>query len=208
MNAIHRDTVAHGVIAATVLAGAYMLVVARQHSLLDEANVQADRLGVEVRDAEAMRDKVAEMTAAVREAESRAAIIRERSGLSGNGRALHTALTDLATRHRLRLDELNPSAPSSAPVSVKGPGPGVPAGSAANVEKALAFSMVATASYSDVAKFIQAVQTELGYSVVRSVRVSPVPEEPGVVRATLSTEHYWFDVTPRADAAQGVTQGE
>ena len=194
MNPIHRDTLAHGVIAATVLAGAYMLV--------------ADRLSVEVRDAEAMRDRVAEMTAAVREAETRASVIRERSELSGNGRALHTALTDLATRHKLRLDELNPSAASSLPAPAKGPGPGIPAASAANVDKALAFSMVATASYSDVAKFMQDLQTELGYSVVRSVRVSPVAEQPGVVRATISTEHYWFDVRPRADAGQGVTQGE
>ena len=44
-------------------------------------------------------------------------------------------------------------------------------------------------------------QQELGYSVIRSVNITPQPDGSGMVRANLTTEHYAFDVTPRAIAA-------
>ncbi|MCX5689355.1 MAG: hypothetical protein NTV94_06135 [Planctomycetota bacterium] len=211
MNTSQRDTLAHGVIAATVLIGAYMLVVDRLQRQLGQTRDQVAALTSQVHECEQLRDRVPEMTQALREAELQAAEIRQKSIAAGSDRTLYTALTDLALRYKVHLDELNPAAASARPtIESNGKVPAVPTEAAGvDVEQAIAFSMVATASFSNVAEFMHAIQTELGYSVIKSARILPVAEEPGMVRATISTEHYAFDVTPRVTAAvEGVTPRE
>lgn len=211
MNTVQRDTLAHGVIAATILVGAYMLVVDRLRHQLGQTRDEVAALTLQVRDSEQLRDRVPELTQAMRRAEQQAAEIRDRSIAAGNDRALYTALTELAQKHKVRLDELNPAAASARPtIESSGKTPPVPVDAAATeVEQAVAFSMVATASFSNIAEFMHAIQTQLGYSVIKNARILPVSEEPGMVRATISTEHYAFDVTPRvAAAAEGVSPRE
>lgn len=210
MNSNQRDTLAHGVIAATVLIGGYMLVVDRLQRQLGATRDQVAALTSQVQEGEQLRDRVPEMTQALSRAESQAAEIRQRSIAADNDRALYTSLTELAQKHKVRLDELNPAAVSAKPIpETAAKLPSLPTDSpTVSVEQAFAFSMVATASYSGVAEFMHAIQTELGYSVIKSARILPVSEEPGMVRATISTEHYAFDVTPQAVAAEGVSPRE
>jgi hypothetical protein len=57
--------------------------------------------------------------------------------------------------------------------------------------------MVAIASYEDIAAFAASIRNELGYAVIRSMRLTPVQDEHArLVRAFIETEHYSFDTTP------------
>lgn len=203
MNPAQRDTLAHGVIAATLLVGCYMLFVDRLQRQLSLAQGQVAVLTAQVRDSEQLRDHVPEMTDALRSAEALAQDIRRRSELSGDDRKMHTALSDLARRFNVRIDELNPVAPSARPViEASAKLPAVPVETpASDVEHAVAFSMVASASFSSISELMRAIQSELGYSVIKNARIVPAPDQPGMVRATIVTEHYAFDVTPRTGTA-------
>jgi hypothetical protein len=173
VNHSQRETVAHGVIAATILIGSYMLVVDRLQGRLNEANAQATTLLTQVRECESLRDQVPQMTRNLGKAQAQAEQIRRDSAAAKNDRALYASLTELATRHKVRLDELQPAAVSSPPSQEeKFKTPSLPGEAPAPaVEQALAYSMVATASFSDIADFMRAMQSELGYSVIRSARI-------------------------------------
>ncbi len=210
MNPHMRNVVAHGCIAAAILVGSYMLVVDQLQGKLRAARQESTRLAKQVAESEYFRDLIPAMTETLNRVEAEAAVIRKASETARDDRALYAALMDMAQRHKVRLDEVNPANPSKPPTPERpatppGAPPAPPAAvagpDARRIEKALAYAVVASGSYGDVTAFLRGVQQELGYSVIRSVNITPQPDGSGMVRANLTTEHYAFDVTPRAIAA-------
>jgi hypothetical protein len=202
-----RSVMAHGLIAGAILVGSYMLVVDRLQGKLRASRQESARLAKQVAESEYFRDLVPAMTQSLNRVEAEAEVIRKASDVSRDDRALYAALMDMAQRHEVRLDEVNPATPTKTPnaerpVSPPGAPPAPPAGpDARRIEKALAYTVVATGSYNAMVAFLRGVQQDLGYSVIRTVNITAQPDGSGMVRAMLSTEHYAFDVTPKVVAA-------
>lgn len=208
MNPHMRNVVAHGCIAAAILVGSYMLVVDRLQGKLRASRQESARLAKQVAESEYFRDLVPAMTDSLGRIEAEAETIRKASETARDDRALYAALMDLAQRSKVRLDEVNPANPSKAPNAdrpVTPPGsPPAPVAAGPDprrIEKALAYTIVASGTYGDVVNFLRGLQQDLGYSVIRSANLTPQPDGSGLVRANISTEHYAFDVTPRVVAA-------
>lgn len=208
MNPHMRNVMAHGCIAAAILVGSYMLVVDQLQGKLRSARQESTRLAKQVAESEYFRDLIPVMTETLNRIEAEADVIRKASETARDDRALYAALMDMAQRHKVRLDEVNPANPSKPPnaerpVTPPGapPAPATAGPDARRIEKALAYAIVASGAYGDVIAFLRGVQQDLGYSVVRSVNITPQPDGSGAVRANISTEHYAFDVTPRVVVA-------
>jgi len=203
-----RNVVAHGCIAAAILVGSYMLLVDRLQGRLRASRQESARLAKQVAESEYFRDLVPAMTESLNRIEAEAELIRKASDTARDDRALYAALMDLAQRSKVRLDEVNPATPSKTPnadrpVTPPGspPAPVAAGPDSRRIEKALAYAIVASGTYGDVVGFLRGLQQDMGYSVIRSVNLTPQPDGSGLVRANLSTEHYSFDVTPRVVAA-------
>ncbi|MFZ4431167.1 MAG: hypothetical protein ACOYPS_12525 [Phycisphaerales bacterium] len=208
MNPHMRNVMAHGLIAAAILVGSYMLVVDRLQGKLRASRQESARLAKQVAESEGFRDLVPAMTQSLNRVEAEAEVIRKASDVSRDDRALYAAVMDMAQRHSVRLDEVNPATPTKTPnadrpVTPPGAPPAPPAGpDVRRIEKALAYTVIASGTYGDMVAFLRGVQQDLGYSVIRTVNITAQPDGSGTVRATLSTEHYAFDVTPKVVAAE------
>lgn len=198
----HRPLLAQAVIGAAVVVGGYMALIepARKH-LVDEraagaAPAQQLRLG------ESLQGEMPRMTAAIKELSRETRQIALLGRPARDERDLFASVMTLAESCNVRIDELNPAKElrrmTPEPAEAGTPQPGAPAPGDVTV----GYSMTAVASYHDVARFIRAIRTELGYSAVRSVRIQPlIDERVKAVRAVIETEHYSFQTPSGADQA-------
>jgi hypothetical protein len=191
MNAVERrQVIAHGAMGLAACIGAYMVLVDGPRKQLATAAEQNKSLTNEVRSAESLRDQIPAMTAALTRAGQDEAQLRDMGRLAREERALFAAMMSLAGTHRVRLDELNPVRAAKA---------GMPSEKNTNQvnDVTVGYSMVAIASYEDLAAFAAAIRNDLGYAVIRSMRLTPVQDEhEKLVRAVIETEHYSFDASP------------
>lgn len=112
--------------------------------------------------------------------------IAARSSLAADQARLLQAVSTLADTCRVRIEQFSPAVP-------RGPRP-VPGQSAVKVdpkiEQRTALSISLTGTYADTARFVQAMQQEIGFTTLRSLRVSPTSSStPDTVSVTLDTEH-------------------
>ncbi len=197
MNNSNRNVVAHALIGAAILVGSYLTVVDRNQQQLSAVRVQTASLEGKVREAEALRDLIPSMTGALDATEKETAAIKASSTPVADERALYASLMSIAASHQVRLEEVNPAAPQPLMLGPKTSAETLK--SARSIEHSIGYSIVATATYTNAAAFLRAIETDLGFSIVRSVRLSPLPES-GMIRLMLNTEHYAFDVVPRVAA--------
>jgi hypothetical protein len=188
-----RQLVAHAVIGLAVCIGGYMALVepALKQAAAERAAMQEPAQQLKL--AETLQGSTAAMTANLARLKQEEARIEEMGRPARDERDLFAAIMTLAAANRVRIDELNPMA--AAPAAAKD-------APAAARDAAVGYTMTATATYDDLTRFVRAVRTQLGYSVVRGMRVLPLMDDRvRAVRAVIETEHFAFD--PRAAAPEG-----
>lgn len=112
--------------------------------------------------------------------------IAARSALAADQARLLQAVSTLADTCRIRIEQFNPANP-------RGPRP-APGQSATKpdpkIEQRTALSISLTGTYADTARFVRAMQQEIGFTTLRSIRVSPTgASTPDTVSVTIDTEH-------------------
>src|ERR1051326_5787697 len=184
-----RQIIAHAAMGLAACVGAYMALVDGPRKALVTARAEAQSLSEQVRTAEGLRDQIPAMTAALQKASHDAAQIGDMGRLAREERSLFAAMMALSGRHHVRLDELNPGK-----VGASRDGSLIPAGptpQAPRADATVAYTMVAIAAYDDLTAFTAALRNELGYAVIRSIRMTPVQDDRArLVRAFIETEHY------------------
>ena len=131
-------------------------------------------------------------------AQTEAENINQTGRLARKEQELYASLSNLARRYSIRVDQMMPAKVLAANAK-SGPQTGQPA--AENPDSgpnaAVGYTIDATATYGDIAEFVRSIRSELGYSVVKSVRLSPIPDNHSkLVHAFIETEHYSFDASP------------
>ncbi|HVU63953.1 MAG TPA: hypothetical protein VHC70_08245 [Phycisphaerales bacterium] len=205
---------------------------AAYYFLVDSARAQLAKVREEVAQAQA-RDavrlgvgnlseaKVQDLRRAIAE---RVANIKACSAPASDESIMFVRMSQLAADHALRVEQINPArstqqqpqAPVPSPAGA--PPAGTPAAQAAADAAAVApkdssitYTLVVTGAYSDIAAFLGALPSKLGYTIVRGVRISqPNLVHPAQLRAEITTEHFAFDVSgvkaPPLIATQPVIQ--
>lgn len=137
----------------------------------------------------------------------RAHEIARRSAPARDEAAMFTSVMDLAARHAVRINQLQPStttllaqtaAPDAnalPPAMDAAPTPPDPYAPPRLKDQRVAYTLNVAATYSDLAAFLNSLQHKLGYTNVKSVRCSPAGHDaPDLVQATIETEHFSFDL--------------
>jgi hypothetical protein len=141
----------------------------------------------------------------------RAGEMRIRSLPAADEATMFGRISELAATRSVRVEQLNPVQVQSPATQALGLPPGVQAGTpaAAAAQPAppppgvtpvkdirVGYSMTVTGTYSDVAAFVGGLSDKLGYTTVKSIRLSqPDLHQPTVLRAMITTEHLCMDLS-------------
>jgi Tfp pilus assembly protein PilO len=201
-----RRIVCEFFVAAAVCAGAYFFAVDSAKGRLSAVRKQTSEAQMK----EAARAGIGGLTDAQvhdlqRVTLERAEEIKAGSLPATDEATMFARISELASANSVRIDQLNPQTISGSAAPVVLP-PGVSSGTpaAAAVEQAasaakdsrIGYTMSITGGYANLAGFIGAVSRELGYTQIRSVRLSqPDVRNPGVLRAEITSEHHAFDLS-------------
>src|SRR5262249_42252561 len=114
---------------------------------------------------------------------------------------LYAALTSAANACRVRIDQMSPSKLGSGKGGHAPTGPEMPEN---GPNAAVGYTIDATATYTDLAAFLKSIRTDLGYSLIKSVRLNPTQDTKSkMVHAYIETEHFSFDASPVALGTPG-----
>jgi hypothetical protein len=187
-----RSVISQGVIGLAICVGGYMMTVDPVNARLATAKAEEASLRAQARDAEALRDIVPQITAASARAKAEADRIHEAGRLARNEQDLYAALTSIANECNVRIDQMSPVkvATKAAPGQAVDP-------NASGLNAATGYAIDAAADYTDLTRFLRRIRTELGYAVVKTVRLTPTMDtRVKMVQAYIETEHYSFDASP------------
>lgn len=209
MNTPLRQVGVELVIGVAACAAAYVFLVQPLDRRVGEASAKIAELQAQIqRDSNQALPK-ADVESMRQQAAARGKSVAERSAFAMDENATFGSLMALASRHSVRVEQLQPGtaraqktrpAPIAAPAA---PGtPGVPEVVATPVkDRRSAVSMTVIGEYGRVAAFVRSLEREMGFTTVRTVRLTPVTD--GItqrVHASIETEHVWID-TARSGVA-------
>ncbi len=172
------------------------VVIGGYKALVDPAREKARVLAAEISEtsarvagAESFLDQIPAMTAEIAALEARAGSIAATSGIARHSIGLYEAVTRIGASCRVRINQLDPTAPVVA-------APGAP-NAPPSRDTQVGYQIIVQGSYADVVRFVGALGRDLGYTLVRSVRISPDRDSAQpMVTASIQTEHYGFDTAP------------
>lgn len=202
-----RRLVCEFVVAAAVCAGGYYFLVDGAHAKL--AAVRADI--AKVQQDETARSGIGSLTDGqvndlLRTTAEKAARMRARSAPALNESTMFARLSELASANSVRIEQLNPVQTQGASAPSAGPPPGTPAaaaaasaaqdGTAPAKDIRVGYSLAVTGKYPDLTAFVSALTDRLGYTIVKSVRITqPDLHNADMLRAAIETEHLAMDLS-------------
>ena len=153
----------------------------------------------------------AQVSDLLRTTAERVADMKERSAPATDEARMFARISEMAISSSVRIEQLNPvqikgeGAPRIAPQVPTTP-PIAPSGTPAAQAAAegppalhdtrIGYSIIVTGKYSDMAAFVAALSDHLGYTIVKSVRMTqPDVRTPDTLRAAIETEHLALDLS-------------
>ncbi|MGQ0627525.1 MAG: hypothetical protein ACT4PL_05415 [Phycisphaerales bacterium] len=189
------------VIGAAVCGGAYFMLVDPVDTDLaaTRAQIAAAQSAAEEQAAGSLSPQRA--TEIVKTAADFREVLTTRGEPARSQSVMFSAITAAAEAARTRVDELQPTTPNRRSAA------GTPASKPLPGDAHTGYAMTVTAEYAALARFVRLLEREVGLSVVTSVRISPLAE-PGStkVHASITTEHWAFDLKPRPAVVAGAPQ--
>lgn len=187
-------------IGLSLCAGAYLLLVDPLERSLASTREELGALRSRASGGSSAKVTPEQAAKAIAQARSFAREVRRRSAPALSEAEMFSAVTALAQRHHVRLDLLQPTgaprqAARSDERSDRKPLPG---------DARTGCTLTFMADFSDAAAFLADLQRELGYALVRAVRLTPTAE-PGTRNVTViaETEHRAFDTSVLEAALAG-----
>lgn len=128
-----------------------------------------------------------------------ASSLRELWAISADASVLYDAIDTIAQRYAITIERMEPRRGVPAR-DARGEGEDRP------VFNEIAYTIDLLGTYENVARFLRAVQSELGMARVDSVRITPAlsTDDPAFIRASVTTTHYQaegglaaFDAAPQ-----------
>ncbi len=196
MNPAARQNIAYLAIAGSLCAGAHWLIVEPRIRDLQQARAEAAQLEGDLEAAKSLPQQIDTLIQAEKGIQLQAQAVSAASEPATNESVLFARVMDLGQRMGVRVDRLD-GKPSNVVASASANTPAT-----ARPAAMVRYSIDARGEYASIARFIQAMQTELGYCRVSSVQFSP-SDETGLLQASIESEHLAVDPSPLAAATPG-----
>ncbi len=178
-----RSMLAEGVIALAVCVGAYMLGLEPAQRELAEARAAIEQRESTAAEQERFREILPRLSSRLESVRQTGERIDSASEPARDQGRLYADLSRLAFEHDVRLDRLNP-------VGASGINDG-------GRTMSVGYDLAVVGMYADLIGFLQALESDAGFTRVRSVTATPVmdPSQEAVL-ALIRTEHFAFDPSP------------
>lgn len=199
MKSSPRALIAQCVIGGAALVGLSLgvlepLRLARHDAVaqLEQSELLAAKAGeYAVRMPELSRDRAA--------VDARLSTVNERSAMARDAARLNASIEELAGRTGVTIQRTQPRESVSAaafapPVSAAGADASGALPALIKPDAVVGFTIEASGNYAGITRFLDGLETSLGYTRVDSVRVTPDSEHEDRARATISTLHFAFSL--------------
>lgn len=203
MSKARRSTpVAEFAVALLVCGAVHYFFVGPIAARAEEVRREADALAVNSGAGVALTAD--QLTAMTENARAAARLVAERAALALDETRLFTSIMSLADSTGVRVDQMQPlevapvdraAAAPPPPTTTPGP-PAHPETDSLDrpTRPSIGYTITLSAPFAGVIDFMHRLRTELGFTVVRSARLSPADDSVGDrVEAVITTEHYAFD---------------
>ncbi|CAN5812437.1 hypothetical protein BH11PLA1_BH11PLA1_16860 [soil metagenome] len=191
-----RAVISRGVIALAILAGGYFFFVEPRERELAQVQAQVAHAQGERSQRDSQGLSIAQLRDLDARAQKSAAGLKRRNAPAADEAALFESIMKLAGDTSVRVESMNPAGRTTAAP------PPAPAAGATSLSVApgardsrTQYSLQVQGGFENLIAFIEALQRDMGYTGVRSLRIAPI-NTPGtnLVQATIETEHAYFDL--------------
>lgn len=192
-----RSVASQGLIALSLCAGAYMMLMEPAERRLKDLRAEVARRQSAAAQCASSTMSISQLTALRDSCSAAVADLQTRNTQSSSEAQLFESLVKLAGESGVRVESMNPSAVTAArkPATAIAHQPGaMPA--AKLDDRRYAYTLRVQCTYDQLVRFVESLQGGAGFANVRAVRLSP-SNEPGsrLLSATIETEHLWFDLS-------------
>lgn len=198
MSGSTRTPLAHAVIGLGLVVGAHLFAVEPAAKRLATVRAEIARRESDAATLRAVQSSLPVVEAAADRARREVDALAAGSAAARDPGALFAGLAAIAASHGVRVEQLDPFEPPQPAV----PAPGGDPAAAIPRDSRLGYTMILDASYPDLAAFLAALQRELGFVRIVSVRMVPSGEE-GRISARVQTVHHAFDLAAVGRPAGG-----
>jgi len=205
-----RRLMTEAVIGAGLCLGAHFVLVDPMRQALGSTRSRIGALEAAQSAGNLGAESIPKVLAALEQVRREAAAIEEAGRLARDEGAMFGRIQDLAQLHQVRIEHMEPRQPrpgedllTGAPPAAR-PGVAGGQGSARPGDAALGYAISISGEFADVGAFLDALQNDLGYTVLRSVRISPGADSmSSLLSVVVETAHFAFSASPAAgvDAA-------
>ncbi len=193
MSPAARQNIAYLAIAGSLCAGAHWLIVEPRLRELQQARGEAAQLEADLAAAKSLPQQIDTLIQAEKRIGAQAQVVRAASEPATNESVLFARVMELGQRLGVRVDRLDGKASNVVGGATASAPPG------ARPAAMVRYSIDARGEYAGIARFIEAMQSELGYCRVSSVQFS-ASDEAGLLQASIESEHLAVDPSPLAAA--------
>jgi len=192
MNAPWRAVAARSCIIATMLCGAWMLVVAPLRSDLARAEQRLARARAESARARSLAQQMQTYQTLLERSKAALERVSLHGAIARDPSRLFDVVSAIGAREGVTIHQIRPARSRAG-------SPDDPAG-----DDAISYDIDATGRYADVARFLSAVEREAGYAAIEGFSIRPITDQPGVVRAGIRTRHHAFATPSEAQLLAAV----
>lgn len=188
----NRRVLAWSVITATCAAGGWLLWVGPMRADLARARASLRELRAELSSADAGDEPQAPGADGSAPMAARIESIRTRSRAASDSGALHHAVMSLAAREGVRVTRVEPKASGARPGSGE-----------TEAGDSVSLSIAAEGEYGALVRFLDGLEREAGFCLVRAAHLQPASAKGLAIVATIETSHHDF-----ASSMAGAEAGE
>lgn len=187
-------------IGAAALVGVSLGVLDPLRSAHEDALAQLEQSEALAAKAGEYAVRMPELTRERASADARLSTVGERSVMARDAAKMNASIEELAGRCGVTIQRTQPResvGPGMPTVAVPAPAGADGAAAAPALVKpdaVIGFTIEAAGNFAGMTRFVEGLETSLGYTRVDSVRVSPDSEHDDRVRATISTLHFAFSL--------------
>lgn len=207
-----RALLAQVIIGGAALAGISFGVLDPLRQSRDDAMAQLEQFETLAQNASEYAGRMPELARGRATVETKLSTMSQRSAPARDAAALNARLEELAAASGVRVQRTQPreavSAVASAPPRATTDAAPTEGAASVKPDAVIGLTIDVSGPYAGMTRFIEGLESRLGYTRVDSVRLVPEGETEDRVRATISTLHFAFSMPKGEHVASGVASAE
>ncbi len=190
MNTEQRNKIiAQTVVALSVIVGGYSLFTDPARKTLAQVQAELQNTRNTILEVETVHASTPDIQKAIIQLKELSSQVNENGRVARDRGSMFAALTTIAAQHNIIVEQIEPVESADQPANV-------PSDNEPQIDALYqGYRINIIGQYPEVVAFVRSLQRDLGYTIVRSVRLTPTySKDSPTVRADIETVHHAFDI--------------